>query len=404
MGRHEGEQAGSSAHSGETPGSTTSPKHGAPRNRARSASRIARANGEQVTPASSHARRLSLLGPQPVWRWQVARWETFDDCAQALDLTPGELDWFADVRGWNRRAEPPLRHYRYHWIPTASGGVRLLEQPKPRLAELQRRVLRHVLDALPLHEAAHGFRRGHSAATCAAPHAGRDFVVRMDLEGFFPSVSAPRVRSLLLLAGYPYAVAAALAGLLTTSTPVEVIAAAPAGQRDLSRRRTLNRLAGTHLPQGAPSSPAVANAVTHHLDRRLAGLSAALGATYTRYADDLAFSGSAELPLHRLLPGVRLIVREEGFRLRDAKTSIAAAHQRQRVAGLVVNSAPAVPRDDYDALRALLHNCVRTGPEAQNHNGHPDFRAHVLGRISWAGTAHPARAARLRAMFDRVDW
>lgn len=404
MGRHEGEQADSSAHSGETPGSTTSPQHSAPRKWARSARAIARANGEQVTPASPHARRLSLFAPEPVWRWPVARWQTFDGCALALDLTPGELAWFADVGGWNRRAEQPLRHYRYHWIPTASGGVRLLEQPKPRLAELQRRVLRYVLSALPLHEAAHGFRRGRSAATCAAPHAGQDFVVRMDLEGFFPTVSMGRVRSLLLLAGYPAAVAAAIAGLLTTSTPVDVLAAAPAGHGDPSHRRVLNRLAGTHLPQGAPSSPAVANAVTHHLDRRLAGLAAALGATYTRYADDLAFSGAADLPLHRLLPGVRLIVRDEGFRLRDAKTSIAAAHQRQRVAGLVVNSAPAVPRDDYDALRALLHNCVRTGPQAQNHGGHPDFRAHVLGRISWAGTAQPARAARLRAMFDRVDW
>jgi hypothetical protein len=370
----------------------------------RSAYPVARPNGEQVTPESSHVRRLSLLGPQPVWRWNVARWETFEECARALDLTPGELDWFADRGGWNRRAATPLRHYRYRWIPTAAGGVRLLEQPKPRLAEVQRRVLRHVLDALPLHEAAHGFRRGRSALSCAEPHSGRELVVRMDLEGFFPAVSARRVGSLLLLAGYPEAVAAALAGLLTTATPVDVLARAPAGRRDPSRARLLNRLMGTHLPQGAPSSPAVANAVTHHLDRRLSGLSDLLGATYTRYADDLAFSGAANLPLHRLLPGVRRIVGEEGFRLRDSKTSVAAAHQRQRVAGLVVNSSPAVARDEYDALRALLHNCGQTGPEPQNHHGHPDFRAHVLGRISWAGSGHPARAARLRAMFDRVDW
>ncbi|MFJ8913190.1 reverse transcriptase family protein [Amycolatopsis sp. NPDC102389] len=312
--------------------------------------------GERVISAS-------LLEPLPVWRFQVARWATFDDCAAALDLTTGELSWFADAKGWNRRAAEPVRHYTYRWIPTASGGVRLIERPKPRLAELQRRIVRHVVDALPVHEAAHGFRRGRSPMSCAAPHAGRETVVRMDLEGFFPAVSARRISGLLALAGYPPAVAEALAGILTTAVPPDVLATVPGGRRDPARTRLLNNLAATHLPQGAPSSPSVANAVTHHLDRRLDGLARALGATYTRYADDLAFSGDS-LPLHRLLPGVRRIVTGEGFRLRDDKTSIAAAHQRQRVAGLVVNSAPAATRADYDALRALLHNCVRTGPEA----------------------------------------
>jgi RNA-directed DNA polymerase len=352
--------------------------------------------GEKVTSAS-------LIGPMPVWRWRVARWETFEACAAALDLTPGELSWFADSKGWNRRAADPVRHYTYRWIPTASGGVRLIERPKPRLAELQRRVVRHVVEALPVHDAAHGFRRGRSAMSCAAPHAGQGIVVRMDLEGFFPTVSARRIDSLLQLAGYPVAVAEALAGLLTTATPPDVLAAAPDGRRGPARVRLLNSLAATHLPQGAPSSPAVANVVTHHLDRRLAGLAQSLGAAYTRYADDLAFSGDS-LPLHRLLPGVRLIVTGEGFRLRDDKTSVAAAHQRQRVAGLVVNSAPAAARTDYDALRALLHNCARTGPDEQNRDDHHDFRAHLLGRIGWIAASSPARAARLRSLFDRISW
>ncbi|MCR6482801.1 reverse transcriptase family protein [Amycolatopsis sp. OK19-0408] len=340
----------------------------------------------------------------PVWRWQVARWTTFDECAAALDLTPAELSWFADARHWNRRATATLRHYHYRWIPTATGGIRLLEQPKPRLAELQRRVRRHVLDALPVHDAVHGFHRGRSALTCALPHSNQELVVRMDLEGFFPSVSALRIRSLLALAGYPPAVGAALAGILTTATPVDVLAAAPAGRRDRIRNRLLGKLAGSHLPQGAPSSPAVANRVTHHLDRRLAGLARALNANYTRYADDLAFSGAASLAAHRLVPGVRRIVRDEGFRIREEKTSITPAFRQQRIAGLVVNDVPAVARADYDALRALLHNCVRHGPAAQNRHGHPDFRAHLRGRIAWIAATSPARSAKLRQLFDQITW
>ncbi|GAA1023616.1 MULTISPECIES: reverse transcriptase family protein [Amycolatopsis] len=348
-------------------------------------------NGERVASAS-------LLEPMPVWRWPVARWTTFDECAAALDLTVGELAWFADERGWHRRSRPVLRHYSYRWIPTSTGGARLIERPKPRLAEVQRRVRRHVLDALPVHEAAHGFRRGRSIHTCARPHAGQDLVVRLDLAGFFPTVSASRVRSLLDLAGYPPAVAAAIAGILTTRTPVDVLRAAPA------RSRMLDHLAGTHLPQGAPSSPSVANAVTNRLDRRLSGLAAVLGANYTRYADDLAFSGDASLPLHRLLPGVRRIVNDEGFRLRDDKTSVKPAYRQQRVAGLVVNAAPAVARSEYDELRAVLHNCVRTGPASQNRAGHPDFRAHLLGRIAWVSAANETRGAKLRGLFARIDW
>jgi hypothetical protein len=348
-------------------------------------------NGERVASAS-------LLEPMPVWRWPVARWASFDECATALDLTPGELAWFADERGWHRRARPPLRHYSYRWIPTKSGGARLIERPKPRLAELQRRVRRHVLDALPVHDAAHGFRRGRSVHTCARPHAGQHLVARLDLAGFFPTISAGRIRSLLDLAGYPPASAAALAGILTTRTPVDVLRAAPA------RTSMLDRLAGTHLPQGAPSSPSVANAVTHRLDRRLYGLSQSLGAAYTRYADDLAFSGDATLPLHRLLPGVRSIVTDEGFRLRDDKTSVTPEYRQQRVAGLVVNAAPAVSRAEYDELRAVLHNCARTGPAEQNRGEYPDFRAQLLGRIGWIGAASPARGAKLRGLFERIDW
>lgn len=350
---------------------------------------------ENATPLGPQ--EPSLLDPlPPIWRWQVPHWPTFESCAAALDLTPGELSWFSDPRHWNDRANHTLRHYHHRWIPTATGGLRLIERPKPRLAELQRRIRRHVLTALPVHDAAHGFHPGRSILTCAQPHAGQDKVIRMDLEHFFPTVSARRIRSLLELAGYPPAVAQALAGILTTTTPPDVLKSAP--------RKVRDQLKKPHLPQGAPSSPAVANAVTNRLDRRLSGLAQRLGANYTRYADDLAFSGEATLLLHRLLPGVRRIVEDEGFHLRDDKTSVAAKHQCQRVAGLVVNTNPAVQRTHYDDLRATLHNCATTGPQAQNHAGHPDFRAHLRGRIAWISATSALRGAKLKELFDRIDW
>nr|WP_285509331.1 reverse transcriptase family protein [Actinokineospora sp. NBRC 105648] len=321
----------------------------------------------------------------------MPEWHTPGEVAAALGLRPSELDWFADARGWNRRAADPLRNYRYRWVtPT-----RLIEAPKPRLAEVQRRLLRHVLSAIPLHEAAHGFRPGRSVHTFARPHAGRPTVVRVDLARFFSTITAARVRALFATAGYRHEVAAVLAALCTTAAPAEVANSA----RDWTLRRAL---AAPHLPQGAPTSPAIANAIAFRLDTRLAGLAARLGARYTRYADDLAFS--LDTGVHRLLPAVTAIAADEGFRVHPAKTRVAAAHQRQRLAGLVVNHSPAAPRDDFDALRALLHNCARTGPAAQNRDGHSDFRAHLLGRIAWTGAASPARAAKLKTLFDRIAW
>lgn len=346
---------------------------------------------------------VSVSAPAPRWQGDVPRWDSAEQLAAALDLDLGELSWFADIRGWNRHGTRPLRHYQSRWLPTRSGGSRLIEAPKPRLAELQRRVLRKVLARLPLHDAAHGFRPGRSVATFTAPHAGHALVVRLDLEGFFATVSLRRVYGLLREVGYPPAVARLLAGLLTTITPVDVLSAMPRGP-EAAAWRMRRKLATAHLPQGAPSSPSVANLVARRLDRRLGALAAVLGANYTRYADDLAFSGPASLPLHRLVPGARRIVTDEGFRLREDKTRIAAAHQRQRLAGLVVNTAPAVPRTDYDALRAELHNCLRTGPAEQNRAGHPDYQARLRGRIAWIAATHPARGARLLDMWQRVAW
>jgi hypothetical protein len=363
---------------------------------------------EVVAALARRPARHVLTGPgeAPAWRWPVPPWTTPGELARALDLTESELSWFADPRGWLRRASDPLRHYRYRWVATRGGVPRLLEAPKPLLAERQRRLLRHLLEAIPPHPAAHGFVPGRSVVSFARPHAGRPVVVRMDLEGFFSSVGAGRVAGLLRTAGYPPPVARLLTGLLVTATPASVLLRAPeaAGPAQVEpRRRLLGRLAVPHLPQGAPSSPAVANLIGYGLDRRLAALARRGGLTYTRYADDLALSGPPG-PATAVTRAVERIAGAEGFRVRPDKTRVMPAHRRQRLTGLVVNVAPAVARDEYDALRALLHNCARTGPDEQNRDDHPDFAAHLGGRISWVGATHPRRAATLHALFAAIRW
>ncbi|MFC9664218.1 reverse transcriptase family protein [Nocardia sp. NPDC127606] len=315
--------------------------------------------------------------------------------ALLLNVTPTELEWFADRGGWLRHTSQPLSHYRYRRLPKAT-GVRVVEAPKVRLREIQRRILHRVLAGIPAHPACHGFEKGRSAATFAAPHAGCALVIRQDLRDFFPTITVARVRAVFTACGYSTAVARVLAELCTTASPVAELRGLDYFQRTL--------LSARHLPQGAPTSPRLANLVAHGLDRRLTGYALRHGLTYTRYADDLAFSGTADLDTARLIWTVTAIARDEGFTVHTGKTLVRRAHQRQVLAGLVVNDSPAAPRDRYDAVRALLHNCARTGARAQNIDEHNDFRAHVYGLISWIGETSPHRRDKLLAMADRVDW
>jgi hypothetical protein len=346
-----------------------------------------------------------MADPRP--SWPVAVWPTAGALADRLELNAGQLAWLADVRALERTVDDErLRNYGYTWMPRAHGLPRLLERPKRRLKEVQRIVLREVLDAIPPHDAAHGFRRDRSATTNAAQHVGREVVLRFDLEDFFAAVTAGRVFGLFRLAGYPEGVAHALTGLSTNAVPDAVWQDAPPSRDPHARSRLRRRLATPHLPQGAPTSPALANLCAFTLDRRLDGLARAFGARYTRYADDLTLSGDGLLvdaaPTVRRL--VAEIVEAEGFRLRTDKSSLTTRAGRQRVCGVVVNDRLNVARPEADRLRALLHDARLHGPAAANRALHPHFAAHVRGRIAWVAALNPDRGRRLLAAYEAVDW
>jgi hypothetical protein len=294
----------------------------------------------------------------------------------------------------------PLQHYRYALIRKRSGAPRLLEAPKPRLKAIQRRILREILAAVPAHARANGFVAGRSCLTGAQVHAGERVVATFDLRGFFPTIGLPRIHGLFRALGYPWAVARRLAGVCTTITPTSVLAR-------LAPEPDLRALHGVpHLPQGAPTSPALANLLAWSLDRRLDGLARAAGGNYTRYADDLAFSGDAAFArgLDRFSAAVAAIVIEEGFSLNAAKTRIMPRSTRQRITGIVVNEHCNIDRAAFDRLKAILHHCARHGPDGQNRAAVPDFRRHLDGRVVWAEQINPRRGAKLRHLFEQIDW
>jgi hypothetical protein len=279
------------------------------------------------------------------------------------------------------------------------GGSRLIEAPKATLKTVQTKILHDLLDKVPIHPSAHGFAVGRSILTNARPHAGHAVLLKFDLENFYTTVSFNRVVSIFRSLGYSREAAIWLGSLTTSSIPGNF------AFQDRSPYMLLPYYR-RHLPQGAPSSPSLANLSAFGIDVRLSGLAKSFGATYTRYADDIAVSGPAEFGrgLRTIIPLIQKIISQERFVVNRAKRRVLRSDQRLTVTGVVVNEKPNVVRADYDRLKAILTNCLRYGPSTQNRNSCDDFFQHLRGCIAHVTMLNQQRGQKLKELFQQIDW
>lgn len=228
----------------------------------------------------------------------------------------------------------------------------------------------------------------------------------MDLRHYFPSIPAGRVHALFTSLGYPSPVARLLTGLCTHRIPRTIFETGPAIADFPDKWHVWPKYQLPHLPQGAPTSPALANLCTYRLDCRLAGLAQALDLHYTRYADDLAFSGGPilERTFKRFYVTVCQIALEEGLEIHTRKTRLMGQHLRQQLSGIVLNSHPNLPRREYDRIKAILYNCVKHGPQSQCPSECADFRAYLTGRIAYMRMINPNRAQKLQDLLNQIHW
>ncbi|MEZ6041270.1 MAG: reverse transcriptase domain-containing protein [Planctomycetaceae bacterium] len=316
---------------------------------------------------------------------------TPSDLANALSITVPQLRWLAFHSDVASRT-----HYVNFTIPRKSGGVRILSAPHRRIAAVQQWILAEVVSRLPVEDCAHGFVPNRSILTNARPHVGQQVVLNMDLENFFPGITYPRVRRMFQTIGYSGSVATILA-LLCTECPrrtvtwsgeVFHVACGPRG-----------------LPQGACTSPAISNQVVKRLDRRLQGLARKHNLVFTRYADDLTFSGGSDFDTNVawVMACVRHIAEDEGLVVNEKKNRVLRRNTAQIVTGLVVNDKPSVSRKKLRQIRAILHRAQQEGLESQNRDGHPNFRAYLDGYISFISMTRPEIAARLKEQLANVS-
>lgn len=224
-------------------------------------------------------------------------------------------------------------HYKVYSLPKKSGGVRIIAQPSRNLKAIQSWILRNILDRLSSSENSKGFEKGDSILNNALPHSGASYILSIDIEDFFPSIQANKVHSVFRSLGYNPEVCKILTIFCTYKG---------------------------RLPQGAPTSPKLANLVCQQLDARIQGYAGPKGIIYTRYADDLTLSSNTVKKLEKTRDIIGLITKSEGLKIKGCKTKLTGSRSRKLVTGLVVtNEGVGIGRVKYRELRAHIYNIFK---------------------------------------------
>lgn len=225
-------------------------------------------------------------------------------------------------------------YHRFN-IPKKSGGVREIEAPSDELKSYQLWIKESILDKIKISEYAKGFKKACSILNNAEKHVGKELVINLDLKDFFPSIQYHQVYRIFAYLGYTKEVAHLLTQLCTNKDNV--------------------------LPQGSPASPVISNIVSLKLDKRLSGLAASYECNYSRYADDITFSGNKGIK--KMLPLVMSIITEEEFEINEGKLRLQYNFQRQEVTGLVVNKVVKISPLLKKELDYAIYYCRKFGVE-----------------------------------------
>ena len=277
----------------------------------------------------------------------------------------------------NRKSAPGCRLdaiYREYLLPKKSGGNRVISVPPRHLKQLQRMILDKLLIPLGAHEAAFGFVQKRSILDNAKVHVGQPVVANADVSNCFPSVKWPLVLGVLRRD------LGAQIGLEAVSLLVDICTAKGG------------------LPIGAPTSPALLNRVLLRTDEIVHQAAVARKCRYTRYADDLTFSGD-----HRAVQMLGIAKRtltQIGLSLDEKKTTIYRPGRRQMVTGLVVNQKVGIPRRIRRRLRAAVH-VLETGGQPHWH-GQSTALSSTAGRLAFLCQIHPEQGARLKERWKRA--
>jgi RNA-directed DNA polymerase len=279
--------------------------------------------------------------------------------------------------------------------------------------QTQRWIAQNILNPIDPHPASFAFAPERNLVGAAERHVGSKWLLKMDVRHFFESISEQQVYRVFRSLGYGALLSFQMARICTRLPDHRRTASRlPRGRDDTGL--PYRRHESGHLPQGAPTSPMLANLTMRTLDRRLSLLAQREGWTYTRYADDLAFSKTDKSSRIEAMCLSRRVVHElelAGLAYHREKTSIAPPGARKVLLGVLVDSdRPRLTRAFRNNVETHLFALTNTKVGAAAHRQKRGFastvgmRRHIEGLIAFAHQVNPRYAAKLYAQFNTVDW
>ena len=269
--------------------------------------------------------------------------------------------------------------YRVFQIPKKSGGIRIIEAPSDELKKIQLWIKENILDKFNPSQYAKGFKKGVSIYDNALPHVSKELVINIDLKDFFPSIKYSEIYKIFKYIGYTDGVSKLLTKLCTNSKNV--------------------------LPQGSPASPSLSNLVSLKLDKRLSRLADSIGADYTRYADDITFSGNKSISQYTDL--IYKIIHEEGYEINEDKFRLQYSFQRQEVTGLIVNTKVSVSERLISESENAIYYCSKYG--VMNHMARLKidkgfYKEHLYGIAYFVKMIDKAKGEKYLSQLDEIEW
>lgn len=263
------------------------------------------------------------------------------------------------------------KYYKTYKIPKKSGGKRKISQPSKKLKGLQSWILVNILNKIQVSPSCKGFRQGSSILENALPHIGSNTILNLDLKNFFPTITSNQVYNVFKTIGYNKLIATVFTKICTYEET---------------------------LPQGSPCSPMLANLTAWTLDLRIQGYVGKRGISYTRYADDLSFSGLNPTKVVKIIPMIKEIINDENFTVNHKKTRIASSARAKIVTGLIINEdSVGIGKQKYKELRAKIHHL--TLPHEQTNE---KLLYHVGGWLSYLNSVDKERLKKAKKYISEL--
>lgn len=303
-----------------------------------------------------------------------------------------------------------IKKYNQFFIKKRKGGYREIMAPHKDLKYIQKWLLFNILSKYPLADSCKGFRSQISIRDNALPHSNAKVILKIDLLKFYDTITEKRVYGMFSKMGYAKNLSYSLAKLCTAKHTEEYW-----NNFKHKEKTTLGNLY-THrpptLPQGAPSSPTIANIVATKMDKRFEALSHKMGFNYTRYADDLTFSIHSEegkLPSVKL---IRKIIREEDFFVNDDKITYMHRGSKQYVTGLSVTDGVHTSKKYRKQIARHIHFCRKYGVENHLFKIQKDFPYYnplkfhdwLYGHICFIHSIDVEYSKKLLSDFNKITW